>query len=105
MYFKCFQCGKEFENAKYCILHLKLTHFIKNNTVPMQCLVVGNVCSEKFYCFNKLKSHMKECRPNVSSNINERIPELSQTNLEKTFESLDVSDCVRKQQSYELFYL
>lgn len=92
MSFECFKCGKQFDDIKYIISHLKLNHFIKNNTIPMKCLVAGIICKEEFYCFKKLKSHVKNCRPTLTNNKPK--PEIQQTNLEKSFESFRISDCV-----------
>lgn len=98
MSFQCFKCNKKFDDIKYIILHLKLTHFIKNDTVPMKCLVNGNLCREEFFCFNKLKTHVKSCRPNSSTNIKSN-PEFRQTILEKSFEDVHITACVSKHNS------
>lgn len=95
MAFKCFKCGKEFEDIKYIISHLKLNHFIRNDTVPMKCLVKGNICSEEFFCFKKLKSHVKMCQPILSTNVNSKLgfqPKI----LEKSFENIHIFACVSK---------
>lgn len=77
------------------ISHLKLNHFIKNDTIPMKCLVKGNICREEFFCFNKLKAHVKNCRPNLSTNV-ESNTGFRQTILEKSFENVHIPACVSK---------
>lgn len=93
MEFECFKCGKEFNQIKYIFLHLKLNHFIKNDTTPTKCLVKGNNCKEEFYCFDKLKSHMKNCRSNSTASVESK-PNCRPTILEKTFENVHVPSCV-----------
>lgn len=93
MGFECFKCGKTFDEFRFILSHLKLNHFIKNNTVPMKCLVPGNFCTEEFYCFNRLKSHVKNCQPTNTE---------PKPNLEKSFENFNISDYVSKQ-TYLLF--
>lgn len=95
MTFMCFKCGKEFSEIKFVVSHLKLNHFIKNNTVPMKCLVTGNICTQEFFCFDKLKAHVKKCKRN-SSSINEPKPEFRPTKLVDALEGLNISDCVCK---------
>lgn len=100
MTFECFKCGKEFADIKFIILHLKLNHFVKKDTVPMKCLVLGNVCTEEFFCFNKLKVHSKNCKPNLSSNAEMKFG-LRQTNLETIIvENFHISDYVSEQFKY-----
>lgn len=98
MDFECFECGKEFDHVKFVISHLKLNHFIKNDTVAMKCLVARNSCMEEFYCFKKLKAHVKNCRFTSLSNNNGSLePGLKQTILDESFESCHVSNDVSKQ--------
>lgn len=95
MSFECFKCGVFFDNIRHIIQHLKLNHFIRNDTVSMKCLVAGNTCTQEFYCFNKLKTHVKNCRSTLSTNTKSK-PEIRQTSLEKSFERIHISDCVSK---------
>lgn len=95
MHFECFKCGKAFDEIKFVISHLKLNHFIKNDTIAMKCLVAGNVCEKEFYCFNKLKNHMKECKSTPQPAYKPK-PGFRQTNLEKSFEDFHISDQVSK---------
>lgn len=96
MSFECFICGKEFADLKYIISHLKLNHFIKNDTVPMKCLVAGNICTEEFYRFNELKAHLKNCKP--TSSCNALKSGFRQTNLEVSiFENFHISDEVSRE--------
>lgn len=59
--YKCFKCGAEFNEEKYIISHLKVIHFIKDNSEPIKCSVGGNYCPMVFYKFSQLKQHMKKC--------------------------------------------
>lgn len=93
MNFVCFLCGKEFDNIKFIILHLKVNHFIKDETIPIKCLVAGNICTDEFYSFTKLKIHMKNCQPTTEYKPKSGF---RQTNLGKSFESIDISGCVSK---------
>lgn len=68
--FKCYLCSKEYKTEKLIISHLKLDHFIKNNTVEMKCLINGNSCENGFYKFDQLKNHMKKCFEKYSKNEN-----------------------------------
>lgn len=95
VYFECFKCGKEFDDIKFVILHLKLNHFIKDDIEPMKCLLAGNVCTEEFYHFNKLKAHSKKCRPTLVQNHKPKY-EFRPKNLEQSLESVHISECVRK---------
>lgn len=95
MSFECFKCGKEFNDIKYIFSHLKLNHYIKNDTEPMKCFVAGNICTEEFYCFNKLKSHVKNCKTVLLSNNEANFgTQFRQTVSENSFGSFDVSDHV-----------
>lgn len=59
--YKCFLCTKEFNDEKIIVAHIKFNHFIKDNTIQMKCLVKGNSCTNGFYSFATLKSHLKQC--------------------------------------------
>ena len=63
--FKCFLCEKEFKQEKIVISHLKLDHFVKENTIEIKCVVKGKSCSAGFYTYSSLKSHMKKCLQNA----------------------------------------
>lgn len=89
MCFECYVCGKLFEHIKFIISHLKLNHFIKNDTTSMKCLVQGNLCTKEFYCFKKLKNHVNNCQPTFGPK-----PGFQQTNLEKSFEAIHISENV-----------
>lgn len=56
--YECFLCRCKFDNEKSAISHLKLNHFIRDNTVEIKCLLN---CDEVFYKFDQLKKHLKKC--------------------------------------------
>lgn len=63
MEFKCFECLEIFSDGKSAIKHLKVIHFIKDNTNPIYCLK-NNGCKNHFSTFRNLKKHMNSCYPN-----------------------------------------
>lgn len=56
--YACFLCESKFNNEKFAISHLKLNHFIRDNTIEIKCLLN---CNEVFLKFDKLRKHLKKC--------------------------------------------
>lgn len=89
--YKCFKCRKEFDDIKFIISHLKLTHFIRNFTEVMKCSVTGNQCTQEFYKFSELKSHMIDCEPNFIVN-NESVFKPDVSDLSHSLKELNLTE-------------
>lgn len=62
--YKCFEWEKEFTNEKSIISHLKIKHFCKDNTEPIQCVINyehRSACCHTVLTFNGLRKHIKTC--------------------------------------------
>lgn len=63
MFLSCFMCPKKFNDVKKLIDHLKLHHYLRDNTCTLNCMVnyKDYKCGKAFHTFNKLQKHLKEC--------------------------------------------
>lgn len=58
--FKYFLCSEEFKTEKVIISHLKIDHFLRENTSEIKCVVKGKCCSDVFFTYSSLKLHLKK---------------------------------------------
>lgn len=59
--FQCFLCPKEFKNEKVIVSHLKIDHFLRENSSEIKCVIKGKCCSDVFFTYSSLKLHLKKC--------------------------------------------
>lgn len=62
MDFKCYLCQKQFGEIKLICQHLRIIHFLQDNSTNIRCAVNSQEeCSKSFHTFNALQKHMKMC--------------------------------------------
>lgn len=59
MNYQCFLCSQNFEAQKNAIAHLKLEHYLVDNSSPIQCIV--EECQNTYLSFKALNLHLKKC--------------------------------------------
>lgn len=65
MDFTCYICLKRLNNVDLVIDHLKKLHSVRNKKDVINCLVSGDLCSQKFNSFSNLRKHIPECINNT----------------------------------------
>lgn len=94
---KCFLCSKEFNNEKIIISHLKLDHFLRENTSKIKCVVKGRFCTDVFYTYSSLKSHLKKCKQSATQNEKNEISNVNK----KPEDKFDVCSEVSSSRCFE----
>lgn len=58
--FECFKCLKQFNSEKLMIQHLKLDHFIRDESTQLRCVVKANKCENVITTFGGLSKHINK---------------------------------------------
>lgn len=61
--YKCYECGKKFNETKSVVDHLKKDHKIKEKVMQIKCInnFDTHVCSRTFLTFEGLRKHLNKC--------------------------------------------
>lgn len=67
MEYRCYKCGKIFDERGKFITHLRINHLLKDHDEAINCAIVG--CTRTYLTFRGLSTHLKSCERQAIENV------------------------------------